>query len=56
MRLDYAAQLLARAIPRRGGRAHRLQRGLLQPKIQEATGNTPSAYRRLQQGFAWPAA
>lgn len=52
MRLDYAAQLLAGAIPRRGGERMGYRSGAyFSQKFKEATGNTPSAYRRLQQGL-----
>ena len=53
MRLDYAAQLLARgATP--GEVAARLgycSGAYFSQKFHEATGNTPSAYRRMQQGL-----
>ena len=53
MRLDYAAQLLARgATP--GEVAARMgycSGAYFSQKFREATGNTPSAYRRMQQGL-----
>ena len=53
MRLDYAAQLLARG-DTPGEVAERMgyrSGAYFSQKFKEATGNTPSAYRRLQQGL-----
>ena len=53
MRLDYAAQLLARG-DTPGEVAEHLgysSGAYFSQKFKEATGNTPSAYRRLQQGL-----
>ena len=53
MRLDYAAQLLARG-DTPGEVAERLgyrSSAYFSQKFKEATGNTPSAYRRMQQGL-----
>lgn len=52
MRIEYAAQLLARGHPRRGRRADGLLlRRVFQPEIPRCHGHTPSAYRRIQQGL-----
>ena len=54
MRLDYAAQLLARG-DTPGEVAERMgyrSGAYFSQKFKEATGNTPSAYRRLQQGLS----
>ena len=53
MRLDYAAQLLARgATPGEvDARMGYCSGAYFSQKFREATGNTPSAYRRMQQGL-----